>query len=176
MVPRGLAARPARRGRVFYRRLTRLDRFWWAVGSPVRLLGLAAVTVVLMYLGYVSIGVSAVYTLAVLIGFLHLVPYMWSGRLVMVIDDRGVHDCRRFRRRTYLWSDGFELAENELRPNQFRGLVMLPEDEAAESQIVLSSWCKSRDDLDNLIDSIETLGFPVLRFAEGGDREDEEQS
>jgi hypothetical protein len=144
------------------RHLTRIDRFWWAVGSPVRLAGLAAVTAILMWLAYISIGFSAVMVIAIVVAIAHLLPYMWSGRLVLALDDEGVHDYRRFRRRTYRWDDGYRISENARGTQQFRGLVVSRDgDDDDEPAVLLASWCKSRTDLDALIDKIRASGYPA---------------
>ncbi len=152
--------RSARRSRVV-RGLSRVDRFWWAVGSPARLAGLILVTVVLMWLGLISIGFSAIVVLAIIIGMAHLMPYMWSARLRLVVDEEGVHDIRRFRRRVYLWSDGYSLYENGMRANQFRGLQVGSDESDVEPQALLSSWCKSSNDLDRLVAAVRAAGYQV---------------
>jgi hypothetical protein len=141
------------------RHLTRVDRFWWAVGSPVRLAGLAAVTLVLMWLGYISIGFSAVVVIAIVVALAHLLPYMWSGRLVLALDEEGVHDFRRFRHRVYPWAEGYRISENARGTQQFRGLVV-GRDFEDEPAVLLASWCKSQSDLDGLIERIRSTGYP----------------
>jgi hypothetical protein len=155
-----MAARPHQRSRVV-RSLSPADRFWWAVGSPARLIGLLVVMFLLMWLGYISIGFSAIVVLGLLVGMAHLMPYMWSARLRLVVDQYGVYDIRRFRRRVYLWSDGYLLYENGTKAQQFRGLEICSDGPDTAPRVLLASWCKSSHDLDLLIASIRAAGYDV---------------
>jgi hypothetical protein len=153
----------------FSRRLLPLDRFWWAVGSPTRLVGMFVIIGIIMWLAFISIGWSALLFILGMVLFAHFVPFMWAARLGIRIDEVGVHDFRRFRHLIYRWDDGCQIFANVGRVEHFRGLVVLIGPDNTEPRVLLGSWCRDRAQLRVLIRDIRASGYLVADVADGPD-------
>jgi hypothetical protein len=142
-------------------RLTVRQRLLWAVGSPVRCISFCVFLLFICWLGFISIGFSAVVVILAFVGFGHWIPFALSGRNRLVASETGLHDLIRFRKRTYLWSDIVRL--HIASPAPFvHGLVVDVLDRSSGDvfgEFLRASWRPSRDEAVDLLSDISEAGW-----------------
>jgi hypothetical protein len=146
--------------------LTIRQRFLWAIGSPFRGCAWAAIIAFLCWLGFVSIGISAVVVLlsAFLVG--HLVPFTLAGRSRLSVTEAGIFDHSRFRKKFYPWASIATFRASSL-TRFVHGLVIElkgPKEGEKEDAIFLrSSWRPTRREVIDIVHVLADAGWPIDR-------------
>jgi hypothetical protein len=138
-----------------------IERARYSVGSIGRASLFGAFIVVLGWLGYVSIGASAVVVLVLFVAMGHWVPYVIVGRYRLVVDEHSLIDHTRFRNRTYRWSDVSTVRVQRLARASYGLVVDWTDAEGQERcDFLRSSWRPNRDQVERLQVQIHQLGVP----------------
>ncbi len=133
--------------------LTRWQRVQWSAGSPVRAIGFACFTALLSWLGFVSIGMSAVLAIVVMVCFAHWVPFALAGRSRLGISSHGITDHLRFRTHRYAWEEISALKVMTLHRST-HGLVVELVNQATgttRTEFLRSSWRPSPEQARHLL-------------------------
>jgi hypothetical protein len=142
-------------------RLSVRQRVLWAIGSPMRCVGFGVFLALVCWLGFVSIGLSAVIVILSLVSFGHWVPFALSGRNRLTASADGLHDSVRFRKRTYIWDDVVRLHVTSPAPF-VHGVVVDVLDRSSGDvygEFLRSSWRPSREEAQELITQMGVAGW-----------------
>jgi hypothetical protein len=144
--------------------LTIRQRLLWAIGSPFRATVWGSIVLFLCWLGFVSIGTSAVVVLlgAFFVG--HWVPFTLAGRNRLSVTEAGIFDHSRFRKKFYPWASVATFRASSL-TRFVHGLVVElngPKDGETEEPVFLrASWRPSRRELIDIVETLDDAGWPI---------------
>jgi hypothetical protein len=127
----------------------------------MRCVGFGVFLTLICWLGFVSIGLSAVIVILTLVTFGHWVPFALSGRNRLTASVDGLHDSVRFRKRTYIWDDVVRLHVTSPAPF-VHGVVVDVLDRSSGDvygEFLRSSWRPRREEAQLLIEQISEAGW-----------------
>jgi hypothetical protein len=143
-------------------RLSTAQRIRWAVGSTIRAIVFALFTALICWLGYVSIGRSAVIVVLILVIGGHWIPYLLAGRNRLAAAPDGLYDHVRFRKRRIEWPHIVALHVVSPAPS-VHGLVADVHDpsigEDTRGEFLRSSWRPTRHEAETLLHDLEQSGW-----------------
>ncbi len=131
------------------------------MGTPVRAAGFAVFTLLICWLGFISIGIAAVAVILILVGLGHWVPFVLAGRNRIGLSSDGLYDHVRFHKRQYDWSNIVRLHIVSPAP-AVHGLVVDVLDQSTgnvRGEFLRASWRPTLHDAELLLHQIESSGW-----------------
>ena len=134
--------------------LTRRQRVQWAVGSKLRAVAMVGAVAVFGWLGFVSIGLSAVVVILGMVFVGHWVPYLLAGRSRLSASPQGITDHLRFRTRSYRAEEVERLHTVKLGSASY-GLAVDLRGSHPTTEFLRSTWRPSQHEAEQLLEAIQ---------------------
>jgi hypothetical protein len=142
-------------------RLSTAQRIRWAIGSTIRAGVFLLFTLLICWLGYVSIGRSAVIVVLIMVFGGHWIPYLLAGRNRLTATPDGLYDHVRFRKRRFDWVHIGALHIVSPAPS-VHGLVADVYDPSTgdtRGEFLRASWRPTREEAETLLHDLEHAGW-----------------